>query len=353
MYHTHFTVVDSMPQSGGKTHYLLESNRGLLFHGHCATSTWDKLLAPKTEDRDDMEEEGSQFAQLEGMASVDASWLYTTLAEGAMTRFQGDVPSAAVFMKKQPFLARSKYRSDHYARCAQQEIERCERIAASPHRHLARYLGVETKRVCGVERACRIAYKRYSMDLYEFVKTKQLLRLKHVDVVMDGVRDGVRHLHGLGLVHCDVRPPNVFVSVAEERDEEGDVVLEEVVMGDFDASVETGKEVRLKRACGEWWPERVGWGDKAEIEIDEWAVEKLARWLMEDGLGIWEFGGEGGDGGGWVDNGESGWGKTAGGWGETADGLDGYFCDGMEESGRDEEVDKLAEYLLENLPGVL
>lgn len=281
-YHTHFVVLDSMDQQTGDTHYLLESNRGFLFHGHHSTVEWTEMKA--------IGGDGSEFASL-SMIWIPADYLFPPCRPW-MTTFSGDKDSAEVYKKGQVFLTQEKFTSDHHAGCMYQEVSRCELISKTSHPNLARYLGVETKVIAGEERVVRIAYQRYSMDLHNFVLMKRHLQPHHVDFIMQGIEDGMRHLHKLGLVHCDLRPMNVFVSIEEEKDDKDDnghVVLKEVVVGDFDASVEIGDEISLKRASKDWWPTETEWGVKAGEWIDEWCLDKMGRWLKEDGLGIWDF----------------------------------------------------------------
>lgn len=280
-YHTNFMVLDSMNQQSGYTHYLLESNRGMLFHGHLPTSEW-ALISKLGSD-------GSEFASLPELTHVHAHYLFPSYRP-FMTKFPADGNDEAVYMKKQALLNRTKFKNDHFASCTSQEVARCERISKSPHPSLAKYLGVETKEIGGEERVVRIAYQRYSMDLHTFVLMKRYLQPHHVPFLMQGIEKGMKHLHSLGLVHCDLRPMNVFVTFEEERDEDGHIILTEVVIGDFDASVEVGEEVSLKRASKDWWPTETEWGVKAEAWIDEWCLERMGKWLKEDGLGIWNFG---------------------------------------------------------------
>ncbi|KAF3009747.1 hypothetical protein E8E13_009378 [Curvularia kusanoi] len=206
-----------------------------------------------------------------------------------MTKFTGQTDDNMVYMKGQAIMRDSRYNNTHFADCTQQEISRCERISASQHPNLARYLGVETKKIGDEDRVTRLAYRRYSMDLNEFVLMKRLLKARHVAFLMKGIESGMRHLHKLGLVHCDLRPMNVFVTFEKSRNK---VVLKEVVIGDFDASVKIGEKVSLKRASNDWWPSDAKWGVKAEPWIDEWCLNKIGKWLEEDGLGIWEFNGQ-------------------------------------------------------------
>ena len=216
-----------------------------------------------------------------------------------MTVFRGNAEDKFVYMKKQAYLIRDKILSTRHAGCTRQEISWCELISKTPHPNLAQYLGVETRIFPNYngeeERVTRIAYKKYSMDLDSFVILKRYLQPCHVDFLMQGIEKGMKRLQNLGLVHCGLRPANVFMSFESERDKNQDVVLKEVVIGDFDASVQMGERVSLKRASKDWWPKSAGkeWGMKAEQWIDEWCLEKMRKWLKEDGLGEWDFGGEG------------------------------------------------------------
>jgi hypothetical protein len=120
------------------------------------------------------------------------------------------------------------------------------------------------------------------MDLHAFILEKRLLKQHHVAVLIDGIKAYMQALHAMELVRCDLRPMNDFVTVGEELDGAGDVVLKEVVLGDFDASVKIGEGIQLERASREWWPEDAKFGMKAETWMDEWSLEKLQNWLNSD-----------------------------------------------------------------------
>jgi hypothetical protein len=197
-------------------------------------------------------------------------------------RFTGDPNDPGVFMKKQCFAKKHRHNEDYYAECTAQEIKRCEQISRHPHKNLAEYLGVETRKFDGEERVTRIAYERYTMDLHAFVLEKGLLRPSHVTFLLDGIKAGMQALHAMELVHCDLRPMNIFITVDEGLDEAGNAVLREVVLGDFDASVRIGEETRLKCASREWWPQDAKFGMKAGTWVDEWCFEKLGEWLNGD-----------------------------------------------------------------------
>ncbi|KAF3032685.1 hypothetical protein E8E11_003215 [Didymella keratinophila] len=174
------------------------------------------------------------------------------------------------------------YHEDYYAECTAQEIKRCEQISHHPHPNLAQYLGVKTRNFNGGERVTRIAYKQYSMDLHAFVLEKKLLKLHHVLFLLDEIKAGMEALHAMELVHCDVRPMNIFVTVGKHLNKAGNAVLKEVVLGDFDASLKVGEEIKLKRASRDWRPEDAEYGMKAATWVDEWCLEKLQEWLKGD-----------------------------------------------------------------------
>lgn len=257
-----YRLLFSTDQEDGETHYMLQGNTNdALYHGHVKTSEWNKIQSIKGD--------GQEFASLE-LDWVSASYLFPIYLP-SMQKYTGSTEAGDVFMKVQTFLKKSKYKDSDYAQCMEREIQRCEEISGNPHRNLARYLGVETKVILGEERVVRIAYQRYSMDLQTFVLQKRL-NLDNRVILMQGMRNGIKHLHEQKLVHCDLRPPNVFVMFKEE--EEGNAVLE-VAIGDFDASLKIGERVNLKRACGKWWPEHMKWHCPAETSIDDYALEQM------------------------------------------------------------------------------
>ena len=88
---------------------------------------------------------------------------------------------------------------------------------------------------------------------------------------------GVKHLHGLGLVHCDLKPLNIFLKNPED---------ESPVIIDFDSCVPVGTP--LARV-----PRTVGWHDPnvqyAAFENDWHAVEEISMWLSGESVKKWRF----------------------------------------------------------------
>jgi hypothetical protein len=277
-----YTVLNSMDQQDLETHYLLQGNdNGFLYHGHVKTVKWEMIQSIKGD--------GQEFASLE-LEAVFAHQLFPGYLP-SMRKFTGSTEAKDVFMKEQTYLKRSKYEDSSHADCTLREVLRGEEISKKPHKHLARYLGVETKVIGGVERVVRIAYQRYSMDLETFMLEKRL-NLDNRATLMQGMRDGIKHLHEQDLVHCDLRPANVFVTFKKE---EGKSVVEEVVVGDFDASLKVGEPV-WKRACGKWFPPHLEdkWGAPAEFSFDDYSLgimeTEFGNYLKENGLEEYDWG---------------------------------------------------------------
>ena len=57
---------------------------------------------------------------------------------------------------------------------------------------------------------------------------------------MDDIRAGIKHLHSLGMIHCDINPHNVFADV------------EDFVIGDFDSCTLEGDELGAKAGTDGW-----------------------------------------------------------------------------------------------------
>ncbi|PUU81532.1 hypothetical protein B9Z19DRAFT_1076734 [Tuber borchii] len=72
------------------------------------------------------------------------------------------------------------------------------------------------------------------MDLYKRV-TRKDSRPFNTDLVLRGIQEGIRHLHSLGLVHCDIKPANIVMN-------HGDTP----VIVDFDSCRHKGEKLGLK-----------------------------------------------------------------------------------------------------------
>jgi serine/threonine protein kinase len=107
------------------------------------------------------------------------------------------------------------------------EVEVCETLRKNPHPNIAQYL------VCTVEdnRITGLCLVRYDITLSDKLKLGASI---DVNRCLQGIRRGVEHLHGLGLVHTDLNPTNIMM--------DGD----EPIIIDFDSCRRQGQELGLK-----------------------------------------------------------------------------------------------------------
>lgn len=84
---------------------------------------------------------------------------------------------------------------------------------------------------------------------------------------LEDARAGIGHFHGLGIIHCDIKPYNIF------SDGDGFVV------GDFDSCTQQGKRTGLKGGSMHWAEE---WSIAAKPENDWNALDKIEAFLFPD-----------------------------------------------------------------------
>lgn len=142
--------------------------------------------------------------------------------------------------------------SDTISRRLLEEARVCEKLMAQPHQNIARYRGcvVQQGRIIG------LCFDRYAETWME-------RRERGVEVNrkwLEGVREGVRYLHTLGLVHLDLCEANIMF-----RQVDG----EEAVIIDFDSCVEEGQPLPAKRG---YVSDNI---NVATFEIDRVAIERI------------------------------------------------------------------------------
>jgi len=79
----------------------------------------------------------------------------------------------------------------------------CEVLKTNSHPNIAQYLGcrVEDSRITG------LCFVQYGENLLGWVKKGYAL---DINSCLKDIKDGIRHLHDLGFVHCDVNPANML-----------------------------------------------------------------------------------------------------------------------------------------------
>ena len=211
-------------------------------------------------------------------AHLEPSSLFPVVP-GAL-EYDTDTENPNVFIKHANFLAKVDVPGelDLAMTLTKIEVLVCEELRAagggSPHPNICQYLGVVLD---GADRVIGIAYRRYDTNLSDAVTKNRvpgILESSSVKHIIDSVEAGMKYLHSFKLVHCDIRPENVFINLAED----GSVT--EVVLGDFDAVKKVGHELVGKRAPSPWWPGKyVMQRDKAECDIDVKMLEKFPGWF--------------------------------------------------------------------------
>lgn len=142
------------------------------------------------------------------------------------------------------------------------EIGICQVLKLSPHPNIAEYEGVSLADNLIVGRC----FKRYEENLFERVGRSK--RTLNIDACMTGIRQGVEHLHSLGICHNDINPANIMFS--------GD---DTPVIIDFDSSRYKGALLEPKRGTPGWCQMDV----KISCpENDYYSLKKIEEYLTND-----------------------------------------------------------------------
>lgn len=140
-----------------------------------------------------------------------------------------------------------------------QEAEVCEILRKNPHPNIARYLGyIEVNgRVRG------LCFHRYSMTLAERVKIGTILDTK---LCLEGIKNGILHMHALGLTHNDINPHNIMLDANDNP-----------VIIDFDSCRREGEEL-VKSGTPDWVMEDARYATRAN---DFYGLSKLEEFLSD------------------------------------------------------------------------
>ncbi|KIH91140.1 hypothetical protein SPBR_09091 [Sporothrix brasiliensis 5110] len=139
------------------------------------------------------------------------------------------------------------------------EVEACEVLRQHPHPNIARYFGCvsEHGRIKG------LCFVRYSMTLAQRLQDAASLDKA---LCLQGIKNGVDHMHNLGLVHNDLNPSNIMM--------DGDTP----VIIDFDSYQRIGEKLGRKSGTTGW---TIKGSEYARLENDEYSVAKIRELLME------------------------------------------------------------------------
>lgn len=142
------------------------------------------------------------------------------------------------------------------------EARTCEILKANPHPNIVEYHGciVKDGRIRG------LCLTKYAQDLDQRVRDGGVDGLD-VEALLNELRSGIEHLHGLGLVHNDINPRNVMFA-----DDGTPVII------DFDSCEKEGSVPACKAGTFGW---DEGTSDVASRENDLLSLRKIEEWLRK------------------------------------------------------------------------
>jgi len=149
------------------------------------------------------------------------------LANPTFTRAPKPLPSGS-YLKRPSLLYYDDTSDNHdYGDHILTEVKACEMLKLHPHPTIAQYRGVvvEDGRIRG------ICFAEYSGTLSQMLKDGSSFQRV---VVLGGIKAGIQHMHGLGLVHNDLRLSNIMM--------DGDTP----VIIDFDSCKQEGDKLGSK-----------------------------------------------------------------------------------------------------------
>ncbi|KAG8674185.1 hypothetical protein FPOAC2_00170 [Fusarium poae] len=138
------------------------------------------------------------------------------------------------------------------------EAKACEVLMKHPHPNVAKYWGCYV--VDGRIRA--LCYQKYIMTLKQRKKTGIPL---NVPKCLRGIRDGICHMHSLGLIHNDINPNNIMIDEFDNP-----------VIIDFDSCTCQGEKV-VKGWTRNWCMEGA---ELSSPENDFYGLRKIEEYLL-------------------------------------------------------------------------
>ncbi|KAF9772193.1 hypothetical protein IL306_010119 [Fusarium sp. DS 682] len=88
------------------------------------------------------------------------------------------------------------------------EARICEILRRNPHPNIVRYWGCQV----ADGRIRSLVFSKYAITLEERVKTGVPLDKR---IVLQGIKDGIEHMHGLGLTHNNINPSTIMMDPAD------------------------------------------------------------------------------------------------------------------------------------------
>jgi serine/threonine protein kinase len=153
-----------------------------------------------------------------------------------------------------------------------QEVQVCEKLKLEPHLNIAEYIGCEVNdgKISG------ICFKQYKESLQQRLNPGHLnkrafarsvcLDEEWCSGIIEGVKNGLKHLHSLGLVHNDITPANIML-------DEGDTAI----IIDFGSCRPTGESLKGVGRTYEWYDDEA---QVASPSNDLDALAEMRAWMF-------------------------------------------------------------------------
>ncbi|PXF45624.1 Serine/threonine-protein kinase 16 [Gracilariopsis chorda] len=165
-----------------------------------------------------------------------------------------------VFIKRPSLLDYTPGTADYFRDILLHEAEIGEVLRKSPHPHIASYLGcaVDDGKIVG------LCWQNYRLSLKE--KMGQLSSVSEVKLLVNGIVQGINHIHSLGYCHNDINPSNIRFA-----DDGKPVII------DFDSCELTGKPLHFKAGTMGWCNEETS---LSLPENDFYGIRAVERFLL-------------------------------------------------------------------------
>lgn len=139
------------------------------------------------------------------------------------------------------------------------EIEVCELLKKHPHRNVAQYLGcvVSGGRIRG------LCFVKYKLTLRKRLQAATPL---NKDLCLQGIENGIRHLHSLNIVHNDINPMNIMIDD-----------MDQPILIDFDSCQRQGQKLGIKAGTRGW---SIEGSEYALFENDFFGLSRLREHMF-------------------------------------------------------------------------
>ncbi|KAL5414007.1 hypothetical protein PMIN04_009218 [Paraphaeosphaeria minitans] len=261
------TLVHTYAADARQTRYLLRNtDDGSISWGH----SYDPVSEIKSTPPEDLDRCGN--------LDPDA---FCTKRTTSMTPYHGPLESPLIFIKHHNFIRYDRFEDPtmqtHIKATQEREIWAAEKYRSAPHPNICEYKGVITDTE---DRVIATVYRRYDTDLFNLIENSPFLDIlasqpsnvwppvPSPDYIMSAIHFGIRHIHSLGLVHCDIRPGNIFI----------DTHPMQVVIGDFDGTNTPGNQLQGRFAQGAASHTQ---GGVVDASIDVGCFEDMVKWLED------------------------------------------------------------------------